>query len=54
MLSQLHLISALGPGILIFQVSFGILLVAAVAHVGEVALDEVVADEEVTAPAVGR
>lgn len=36
MFSQLHVIELLGPGILVFQLSFGVLLVAAAARVSAV------------------
>ena len=52
MFSQLQAIPLLGPGILVFQVSFGVLLVAATAPVASVAADEVEAGDEVPTPAV--
>ena len=52
MFSQFQVIPLLGLGILVFQLSFGILLVAATAPLRSVVPDESRAGEEVPAPAV--
>lgn len=52
MFSEFQLIPLLGPGILVFQVSFGVLLVASTAALGSPALEEAAAGDEVPAPAV--
>jgi hypothetical protein len=52
MFSEFQLTPLLGPGILVFQVSFGILLVASTAALRSPAPEEVATGEEVPAPAV--
>ena len=52
MFSEFQLIPLLGPGILLFQVSFGVLLVASTAALRSPALEEAATGEELPAPAV--